>query len=193
MIVAATSSAVPTRRIGTVADRRCARPGSPELAWISVSINPGRTALTRMPSAPTSLARPIVKRVDRPLARRVVDVLVGAAQVGSRRRDVDDRTTVSAVARRHPSHGFAGTHERADHVDVEHLSQAPVRVGVEASLAVDDPGVVDEDARRPERGRPSCRTCVARRPRRRRRPAPRSPGPRTPGNHRRPLRPPRHC
>ena len=67
MIVAATSSAVPTRRIGTVADRRVARPGSPERAWISVSISPGRTALTRIPSAPTSLARPIVSVSIAPL------------------------------------------------------------------------------------------------------------------------------
>jgi hypothetical protein len=33
----------------------------PDDAWISVSMMPGRTALTRMPSAATSRARPSVK------------------------------------------------------------------------------------------------------------------------------------
>lgn len=34
--------------------------GLPPLAWISVAINPGLTALTRMPSVATSRAKPIV-------------------------------------------------------------------------------------------------------------------------------------
>lgn len=46
------------RRLTTIS---CARPGLPPLAWISVSISPGRTAFTRMPSGPTSFARPMVR------------------------------------------------------------------------------------------------------------------------------------
>src|SRR5690606_26487652 len=53
----ATSSAVPARGMGNCAAMRSTRPGSPVEAWISVSITPGRTALTRMPSAATSSAR----------------------------------------------------------------------------------------------------------------------------------------
>ena len=41
------------------------------------------------------------QRVDRTLARRVVDELVGATEIGGRRGDVDDGTTTSAVSRRH--------------------------------------------------------------------------------------------
>jgi len=43
------------------------RSGVPLLAWISVSIMPGRTALTRIPSLATSRARPIVKVSTAPL------------------------------------------------------------------------------------------------------------------------------
>ena len=58
MIASATSSAVPARPIGTLGVSRSNRPGA--MSWNSVSISPGLTALTRIPSAATSRARPIV-------------------------------------------------------------------------------------------------------------------------------------
>ena len=45
-IACATSSGDPPRLIGTDALTRSTRLGSPPLAWIPVSINPGRTAFT---------------------------------------------------------------------------------------------------------------------------------------------------
>ena len=63
----ATSSGCPPRPIGTPPLSRSTRPGSPALAWISVSISPGATALTRMPSPATSRARPKVKLSMAPL------------------------------------------------------------------------------------------------------------------------------
>ena len=57
---AAISSGEPERAMGTVGTMRATRPGSPEAACMSVSIIPGSTALTRMPSRATSLASPIV-------------------------------------------------------------------------------------------------------------------------------------
>ena len=50
MIAWATSSAVPARPTGMSGASRAARSGTPVLAWMSVSITPGRTALTRTPS-----------------------------------------------------------------------------------------------------------------------------------------------
>ena len=67
-MAAATSSAEPGRCIGTWGASRRARSGWPPLAWISVSMMPGRTAFTRTPSAATSLARPSVKTSMAPLA-----------------------------------------------------------------------------------------------------------------------------
>ena len=58
-VVAATSSAVPKRCIGIVLRIVSSWPGG-RVAWISVSMMPGRTAFTRMPSPATSFARPIV-------------------------------------------------------------------------------------------------------------------------------------
>ena len=57
----ATSSDVPPRCMGTKCAKSRTRLGKPPEAWMSVSIKPGRTALTRMPSLATSLAKPIVK------------------------------------------------------------------------------------------------------------------------------------
>jgi hypothetical protein len=44
------------------------RSGSPPEAWMSVSMMPGRTAFTRMPSDASSSARPTVKVSIAPLA-----------------------------------------------------------------------------------------------------------------------------
>ena len=55
-IASAISSARPTLPNGTSGATRAGLPS----AWISVSTNPGRTALTRMPAAATSLAKPMV-------------------------------------------------------------------------------------------------------------------------------------
>src|SRR5690606_18313674 len=63
----ATSSAVPPRRIGMAGRSRSIRPGSPPLAWISVWMNAGRTAFTRIPSTATSCASPMVKVSMAPL------------------------------------------------------------------------------------------------------------------------------
>ena len=60
-IASAISSGLPARPSGVVAPSTCARSGWPPLAWMSVSVRPGRTALTRMPSRPTSFDRPMVK------------------------------------------------------------------------------------------------------------------------------------
>jgi hypothetical protein len=49
------------RCIGTDCTTASSRPARPPLAWISVSMAPGRTTLTRMPSVPTSRARPFVR------------------------------------------------------------------------------------------------------------------------------------
>ena len=46
---------------------RVVRPASPALAWISVSIMPGLTALTRMPRPPSSREAPMVKLSMAPL------------------------------------------------------------------------------------------------------------------------------
>ena len=58
----AISRGVPTRPIGIVASisSRVAGSRSPA-AVMSVATTPGRTALTRIPSAATSLAKPTVK------------------------------------------------------------------------------------------------------------------------------------
>ena len=61
MIAFATSSGCPPRFIGRDSFMRSTRPGSPPSACISVYINPGRTALTRIPSSATSLDKPIVR------------------------------------------------------------------------------------------------------------------------------------
>src|ERR1039458_7062403 len=53
-MASATSSALPGLLIGNMGDTRSIRPGG----WISVSITPGETALTRMPSLATSRATP---------------------------------------------------------------------------------------------------------------------------------------
>jgi len=49
------------RPSGAVAPMRSTRAGSPLAWWIPVRMMPGRTALTRMPSAPSSFDRPMVK------------------------------------------------------------------------------------------------------------------------------------
>jgi hypothetical protein len=59
-IARAISSGSPPRFIGMPSRSRSMRFGSPPLAWMSVCTNPGRTALTRMPSAASSLASPSV-------------------------------------------------------------------------------------------------------------------------------------
>jgi hypothetical protein len=64
----ATSSARPGRCMGISAADLCARCASPLSAWISVSMMPGRTALTRTPSAASSRPRPMVKVSIAPLA-----------------------------------------------------------------------------------------------------------------------------
>ena len=67
MIASATSAAEPLRCIGTSGAICAARSGWPPEAWMSVAMMPGRTALTRMPSAATSRARPSVKTSIAPL------------------------------------------------------------------------------------------------------------------------------
>src|SRR5581483_9577333 len=52
----ATSCAWPTRCIGTVGSSRSRRPG--DALWIVVSMRPGDTVFTRIPSAATSRASP---------------------------------------------------------------------------------------------------------------------------------------
>ncbi len=63
MTAAAASDGCPIRFIGTTEEAAARRPSSS----ISVSIGPGETALTRMPSAPTSRARPRVSASIPPL------------------------------------------------------------------------------------------------------------------------------
>ncbi len=69
---------------------RATRPGSPgEGAWISVSVIPGATALTR-----TGRGRPGEadgRGLDRPLRGRIPDELVGRAQAGGR---IEERLTI---------------------------------------------------------------------------------------------------
>ena len=60
MIASAMSSGVATRPRGAFFATIAGRPGFPDLAWISVSVVPAWTALTRMPMLPTSLDSPIV-------------------------------------------------------------------------------------------------------------------------------------
>ena len=110
---------------------------------------PGRTALTRMPSAATSRARPS-GRCRSHLGRGVVDVLAGRAQPGRRRREVDDRAAPAAVARAHAPHRLARAEHRADHVDAEHARQAFRCSSVDPRGDVDDTGVVDERGERSE-------------------------------------------
>ena len=59
--------------------RRSIRPGSPPLAWISVSISPGRTALTRIPPPPLP-GQTDGHAVDGALGGGIVDVFVGRSQ-----------------------------------------------------------------------------------------------------------------
>ena len=88
------------RFIGTVGPRAAALSGVPPLAWISVSMMPGATALTRIPLARDLAGQPDGEAVDRPLRGGVVDELPGSAQPRRDRRDVDDR---AAAARRQGS------------------------------------------------------------------------------------------
>ena len=53
--------------MGTFTAPLATRSGIPAAACSSVSMSPGFTAFTRMPSAPTSLAKPIVNVSTAPL------------------------------------------------------------------------------------------------------------------------------
>ncbi len=89
-----------------------AGPACPAAACRPVFTSPGATALTRTPSAPTSMREPVGQRVDRRLARRVVHPLARRAAAGRRRRDVHDRAALAAVAGGHagaPPRGCTGT------------------------------------------------------------------------------------
>src|SRR5581483_8306360 len=63
----AISSGSPARCSGAVLPIVRAASIPPWISWMSVRIGPGRTALTRIPSAPTSRARPLVKLSTAPL------------------------------------------------------------------------------------------------------------------------------
>jgi hypothetical protein len=73
------------------------RPGSPLMAWMPVSISPGRTALTRMPSLATSRASP-ASGCRWPLAGGVIDIFAGRPQPGGRRGNIDDDPALPAMA-----------------------------------------------------------------------------------------------
>ena len=64
----AISSGTPTRRKGVIASMRSRKPGWAIWSRVkSVAVKPGATALTRTPSGPTSVARPLVKLSTAPL------------------------------------------------------------------------------------------------------------------------------
>jgi hypothetical protein len=54
--------------MGTCGIKAVRRSPTPAAAWISVSIRPGMSALTRMPSPASSRAVPMVKELIAPLA-----------------------------------------------------------------------------------------------------------------------------
>ena len=120
------------RRAASARDPCTCRRGrrSPKSFWMSVSIRPGRTALTRMPSLASSLARPMVRRVDGALGGGVVGRLVAAAELGGHRRHVDDDAAVAAEPRRHAAHGLLRGDEGADGVDGQDALQ-PLRRDVD--------------------------------------------------------------
>ena len=83
-------------------------------------------------------------RIDRALGCGVVDVLVGTADVGRARRQVDDGAAAAAVPGRHAPHRLARAQETADDVDVEHPAPA---LGIhvhQVALALEDAGIVDQ-------------------------------------------------
>jgi hypothetical protein len=98
---------------------------------MSVAIKPGETALTRIPSRPTSIARP-----------RVI--------VSRERSHVDDRAARTAARPGQPAHRLACAEERARHVDGQRRLERPGREIFDASRAARDPGVIDEGCERSE-------------------------------------------
>ncbi len=84
------------------------------------------------------------EHVDGGLRRGVVDVFARRAVLGRGRRDVDDVAAAAAVPRRHAPDRLGGAQEAADDVDRHHPLQAWFVDLVDARLAVDDPGVVDQ-------------------------------------------------
>ena len=133
---------VPARFMGSDGAICATRSGSPPEAWMSVSMMPGRTALTRMPSAGELEREADGEGVDRALGGGVVDVDAGRAELGRRRREVDDAAALAAVLGRHAEDRGLGAEEGAGDVDRED--------------AVDAGGVHLVDARRCGR---RCRHC----------------------------------
>jgi hypothetical protein len=84
------------------------------------------------------------ERVDGSFCGGVVDVFVGRADAGGSRGYVDDGATVAAVAGGHAEDGLTGAEERSEDVGGEDAVQAGGVNLVEAGLAFDDAGVVDE-------------------------------------------------
>src|SRR5690606_8501653 len=88
--------------------------------------------------------------VDRTLGGGVIDVLVGRAQAGSGRGDVDDGPSAPAMAGGHAPDGFAGAKEAADHIGRQDAAQPPGVHVLDAHLPLEDAGVVDQRRDRPQ-------------------------------------------
>ena len=88
--------------------------------------------------------------VDRAFRGGVVDILARRPMHRRHRRDIDDSAAPAAVARRHAAYRLPGAEERADDVGAENPFEAVRPHFVDARLAVDDAGVVDQGVERAE-------------------------------------------
>ena len=88
------------------------------------------------------LRQPDRHRVDGALRRRVVDPLVGSAEHGGLRRDVDDRSGTTSGP--HAIGRLACAQERAREVDRPQSLECFDRVGVERAVAAGDARIVDQ-------------------------------------------------
>ena len=128
-----------------------ARSGSPRLAWISVSMRPGRRALTLHALRAEFFRQPEGQGVDRAFRAGVVDIEVWRAEARGGRRHQHDRTARAAGRLRHATSRLARREIRAEHVDLEDPPHAlGAHVG-EPRARGDDPGVGDNSGQRPQR------------------------------------------
>ena len=138
---------------------RSTRPGSPvESAWISVSIRPGETASTRIPSPASSFESPIVRELIAPFEAAYQTYSPGLPRPCRDGRDVHE-----GPASGQPPRGFARHKDCACHI---HVDAGPDRLGGnlgELARRTRDPRIVDDVANGPKRcGRVGSRECTSR-------------------------------
>ena len=136
----------PPRPIGTRAATRSTRSAR---RWRGSPHGPGRTALTRMPSAPTSWPTRWSWCRARPWTPHSPRIRRESPERGGRGH-IDDDAARAAVPRGHPAHRLAGAQERADHIGLHDALQPRGVHLLHAHLRFQDAGVVHQRGDRPQ-------------------------------------------